>query len=70
MITPNYFKTMQIPIVKGRDFSPQDIKSSQRAVIVSEAFAKRYWPHQEALGKQLNSDFTHEWFTVVGVARR
>ncbi len=69
VITPNYFKTMQIPIVKGRDFSPQDIKSSQRAAIVSEAFAERYWPHQEALGKQLNSDYTNEWFTVVGVAR-
>jgi predicted permease len=69
VITPNYFKTMQIPIVKGRDFSLQDTKSSQRAAIVSEAFAERYWPHQEALGKQLNSDFTNEWFTVVGVAR-
>jgi predicted permease len=69
VITPNYFKTMQIPIVKGRDFSPQDIKSSQRAAIVSESFAERYWPHQEALGKQLNSDYTNEWFTVVGVAR-
>jgi predicted permease len=69
IITPNYFKTMQIPIVKGRDFTPQDTKSSQRATIVSEAFAERYWPHQEALGKQLNSDFTNEWFTVVGIAR-
>ena len=69
IITPNYFQTMQIPILKGRDFTPQDTKSSQRAAIVSEAFAERYWPHQEALGKQFNSDFTNEWFTVVGVAR-
>jgi predicted permease len=69
IITPNYFHTMQIPLVKGRDFTPQDTKSSQRVVIVSEAFANRYWPHQEALGKQLNSDFTHEWFQVIGVAR-
>jgi predicted permease len=69
VITPNYFNTMQIPIVKGRDFSAQDIKSSQRVAIVSEGFAERYWPHQEALGKQLNSDFTDEWYTVVGVAR-
>lgn len=37
--------------------------------IVSEAFAHRYWPGQEAVGKQLNSDLTHQWFTVVGVAR-
>jgi predicted permease len=69
IITPNYFQTMQIPIVKGRDFTLQDTKNSQRAVIVSEAFVERYWPHQEAVGKQLNSDLTNEWFTVVGVAR-
>jgi predicted permease len=60
---------MQIPLAKGRDFALQDTKSSQRVAIVSEAFANRYWPGQEALGKQLNSDFTHEWFKVVGVAR-
>ena len=69
LITPNYFRTMQIPIVKGRDFRLLDGKNSQRVVIVSEAFANRYWPNQEPLGKQLNSDLTHEWFTVVGVAR-
>jgi putative ABC transport system permease protein len=69
IITPNYFKTMEIPIVKGRDFTPQDTMTSQRVAIVSETFVDRYWPHQEALGKQLNSDLTHEWFTVVGVAR-
>jgi predicted permease len=68
-ITPNYFQTMQIPLVKGRDFTLQDTMSSQRVAIVSETFVNRYWPNQEALGKQLNSDLTHEWFTVVGVAR-
>jgi predicted permease len=47
----------------------QDAEKSQRVVIVNETFAERYWPHQEAIGKQLNSDLTHEWFTVVGVAR-
>jgi predicted permease len=69
IVTPDYFRTIQIPILKGRDFTPQDTKTSQRAVIVNEAFANRYWPNQEALGKQLNTDLTHEWFTVVGVAR-
>jgi predicted permease len=69
IITPNYFQTLQIPILKGRDFTLQDTKSSQRAVIVSEAFVNRYWPQQEALGKQLYSDLPKEWFTVVGVAR-
>jgi predicted permease len=69
VITPSYFQTVQIPMVKGRAFTLQDTMSSQRVVIVSETFVNRYWPNQEALGKQLNSDLTHEWFTVVGVAR-
>ena len=42
---------------------------SQRVAIVSQTFVARYWPNQEAVGKQLNSDLTHEWFTVIGVAR-
>jgi predicted permease len=69
IISPNYFQTLQLPMVKGRDFTLQDARSSQRVAIVSETFVKRYWPNQEAVGKQLNSDLTHEWFTVVGVAR-
>jgi len=69
IVTPNYLKTMQIPILKGRDFTLRDRKDSERAVIVSETFADRYWPHQEAIGKRLQSDLTNEWFTVVGVAR-
>jgi predicted permease len=69
IITPNYFHTLQIPIVKGRDFTLQDTMKSQHVVIVSEAFVNRYWPHQEALGKQLYSDLPKEWLTVVGVAR-
>jgi predicted permease len=69
LITPNYFQTMEIPIVRGRDFTQQDSVSTERVVIVNETFVNRYWPHQEAIGKRLNSDLTHEWFTVVGLAR-
>jgi predicted permease len=69
IITPNFFQTAQIPMVQGRDFTLQDTSRSQRVAIVNETFVKRYWPNQEGLGKQLNSDLTHEWFTVVGVAR-
>jgi predicted permease len=68
-ITPNYFHTMQFPIVKGRDFTDGDIRSTQRVAIVSEAFVNHFWPNQEPLGKQFDSDLTNERFTVVGVAR-
>ena len=69
IVTPNYFQTMQLPLVKGREFTRLDDATAQRVVIVNEAFVNRYWPHQDALGKRLNSDLTHEWFTVVGVTR-
>jgi predicted permease len=69
MVSPKYLETLQIPILKGRDFTLQDTMSSQRVAIVSQTFVNRYWPKQEAVGKHLNSDLTHEWFTVVGVAR-
>jgi putative ABC transport system permease protein len=69
IISPNFFHTLQIPIVKGRDFKVQDTTKSQRVVIVSEAFVNRYWPNQEALGKKLYSDLPNEWLTVVGVAQ-
>jgi predicted permease len=68
-ITPNYFHTMQYPIVEGRDFTDADNRSSQRVAIVSEAFVNYFWPHQEGLGKQFDSDLTNERFTVIGVAR-
>jgi len=67
-VTPGYFRTMQIPLIEGRDFTLQDGMNAMRAVIVSRAFAERYWPRQEAVGKRLFTDRTHEWFTVVGVA--
>ncbi len=69
IVSPNYFKTMQIPLLEGRDFTLRDTRDSERAVIVSKAFADRYWPRQQALGRHLQSDLTSEWFTVVGVAR-
>jgi predicted permease len=69
IVTPNFFRTVQIPILEGRDFTLEDVKNSQRVAIVNQAFVNRYWPHQQALGKRFNADVTHEWFTVIGVAR-
>ncbi|MFZ3332566.1 MAG: ABC transporter permease [Candidatus Acidiferrales bacterium] len=69
VVSPNYFRTMEIPLVKGRDFTSEDTLKSQRVVIVSEAFVNRYWPNQEAIGKKLFSDLPKERLTVVGVAR-
>jgi predicted permease len=66
-IAPNYFRTMEIPLVSGRDFTARDAQRSQPVVIVDQALADRYWPNQEAVGKRIH--VFGDWKTVVGVAR-
>lgn len=66
-VGPHMLQTLQIPLVSGRDFTTSDIQGSQRVAIVNLAFANRYWPHQDAIGKKLHAD--EEWWTVVGVAQ-
>jgi predicted permease len=58
---------MQIPLVAGRDFTPQDTSGSQPVVIINQALAERYWPHQNAMGKWLEAE--GQRFAVVGIAR-
>ncbi len=67
VVGPNYFRVMRTPLIAGRDFTEQDTRDSQPVAIVSQAFAARYWPEQNAVGKRLET--YGRWYTVVGVAR-
>ena len=51
--TPRYFETMRIPLLQGRDFSEQDDLNSQPVVIVSQAFADRFFHGEDPIGKQI-----------------
>ena len=64
---PNYLRTMQIPLVAGRDFTEQDTATSQPVIIVNEAFVHRYWPNQDGMGKRVHVESA--WRTIVGVTR-
>ena len=66
-VGPNYFETLHTPLVAGREFTAQDNEKSQPVAIVNQEFCKRYWPGQDAIGKQVGL-YGRE-FTVVGVAR-
>ena len=70
-VTPGYFETLGVPLLAGRDFSPADRAGAPPTLIVSEAFAARYWPGQPAVGQRLLSagSGTPLTFTVVGVAK-
>jgi predicted permease len=52
-VDENYFRTLQISIVHGRDFRAADQGGSHQVAIVNEEFAKTYWPGQDPVGKQL-----------------
>lgn len=66
-VGPNYFTTMQIPILEGRGIEFSDTEKTRPVAVVNETFAARYWPHQDAIGKKLEADGMS--FTVVGVAK-
>ncbi len=71
-IGEGYFKTMGIPLVRGRDFSHQDTLDNAMTVVVSEKTAQHYWPHADPLGKRLKAGSTTSdgpWRTVIGVVK-
>jgi len=66
-----YFATMQIPLLRGRDFTDTDRADSPPVAIVSATLAATIWPHEEPIGKQIQLGGRDEgapWATVVGVA--
>jgi predicted permease len=71
-ITPDYFKTMSVPLLLGRDFRPTDIVGSPKVCIVNEKFAKRYFPDGLAVGRHVGmggDPGTKIDIEIVGIAR-
>ena len=66
-VTPDYFRTMEIPVRQGRVFSTFDtLPNAERVVIIDDKFAQRFWPGQSAIGKHLWND-PKQPLTIVGV---
>jgi predicted permease len=71
-VFPGYFKTMNLPILQGRDVSDSDTLNSQGVVMVNEWLARHHWPGQEAVGKHLALDTpgaNAKRLTVIGVVK-
>ncbi|HEX6315875.1 MAG TPA: ABC transporter permease [Gemmatimonadaceae bacterium] len=67
-VSSQYFATLRIPLVRGRDFDETDVPEGRQVAIVSEAFVQRYWPSEDPLGKRFLIDVaTREERTIVGV---
>jgi putative ABC transport system permease protein len=67
--SPDYFSTMQIPLLSGRTFTEQDTATSEPIAVISQQMAHQYWPNESPLGAQIRWARADEvqWITIVGV---
>jgi len=72
-VSPDYFRMLRIPLLRGRSFSEGDKLEALRVCIVSDRLAKAVWPNEDPIGRRLHlggpgiSPEAEDWMTVVGV---
>jgi putative ABC transport system permease protein len=68
-ISPGYFTTLGIPLVRGRTFTDRDAAGAPDVVIINAAAARRYWPDEDPLGRRIDVSFADQprWFQIVGI---
>ena len=69
-VSPDYFRALEIPLIKGRFFTDADKTDAPPVIIVNQAFAKKFWPKQDAVGKRIVMGGMSEhpnWIRIVGV---
>ena len=67
-VTPGYFAALGVPILRGRGFREEDRDPQQNAIILSGTLARRMFPGEDPLGKQIRPGHSGPWRTVIGVA--
>jgi predicted permease len=69
VVGAGYFRSLGIPVLRGRGFADADREGSTRVALVSEQVARRFWPGQDPIGKQIGFDppTSAGWWTVVGL---
>ncbi|HVT58810.1 MAG TPA: ABC transporter permease [Thermoanaerobaculia bacterium] len=72
MVSPDYFRALGIPLLRGRAFAEQDDLASPRVAIVNRAMAAKNWPGEDPVGRRVTfgddpADPRAKWWTVVGV---
>lgn len=70
IITPGYFRTLEIPILRGRDFNQHDRSGTTQVAILNETAARTFFPNEDPVGKRLKVWWNHSpTVEVVGIAR-
>lgn len=67
-VSPGYFETMRIRVVRGRGFAPTDTEATPLVAVVSESFARQYWPNTDAIGRRIKrGPAAAPWSEIIGV---
>ncbi len=75
VVLPGYFRTMNISLLRGRDFTDHDNQGAPNVVIINEFLANRYWPGEDPIGKRIavgldqNGNPSQQWLTIVGITQ-
>src|SRR5438132_1536194 len=72
-VSPDYFQTMEIPVLKGRPFDARDDRKAQNAIIINETLARRYFPGEDPVGRRMTLNDKNpqeeDWATIVGIVK-
>jgi predicted permease len=71
-VSPNYFRILGVPVIRGREFNERDVRNAPKVIIVNESMARKFWGTVDVLGKHISisgsGQRNREWNEVVGVA--
>jgi predicted permease len=59
-VLSDYLKTLRIPVVRGRDFGPQDVAAAPPVALINQTAAKKYWPNEDPIGKRIQINFFND----------
>jgi len=66
-VSPDYFKTLGIPLKKGRLLAETDKDKAPYVALINEAAKRQFWPNEDAIGKRVSGDGGDHWITIVGI---
>jgi putative ABC transport system permease protein len=69
VVTPDFFSTLQIPLLAGRVLADSDSQTSPTVAVINQSMARYYWPGQNPIGKRFQRDDATTWMEVIGVVR-
>jgi predicted permease len=67
LISPDYFSTLRIPLLRGRFFTAEDRAKTEQVAIIDTTLAHQYWPNEDPLGQHIGFGGDSPWMTVVGI---